>query len=87
VDGFVEQDLEVAAGIRAPMEAFIEEHSGFRLIEPRFMQIQQAVGITRGHATASVEFLRATIEELKASGFIADALRRSNQPSATVPTQ
>ncbi|HEX3825597.1 MAG TPA: transporter substrate-binding domain-containing protein [Mycobacteriales bacterium] len=87
VDGFLEQGLDVAAGIRAPLEDFVAGTPGFRLIEPRFMQIQQAVGIVRGHEEASVEFLRAAVEELKASGFVADALRRSNQPSATVPTQ
>jgi polar amino acid transport system substrate-binding protein len=34
---FTEQQLEVAAGIRQPMEVFAAAHSGVRLLEPRFM--------------------------------------------------
>jgi polar amino acid transport system substrate-binding protein len=84
VDVFRELGLEVAAGIRQPMTAFVASHPGFRLIEGRFMEIQQAVGTTRTRLPETVRFLRDFVEELKASGFVADALRRANQPDATV---
>ena len=48
------------------------------------MEIRQALGTTRTRGAETVQFLRAFIEELKASGFVADALRRANQLDATV---
>ena len=82
-DVFCDLGLEVAAGIRQPMTAFVNSHPGFRLIEDRFMEIQQAVGIARSRCPQTVRFLRAFVEELKASGFVADALRRADQPDVT----
>jgi len=48
------------------------------------MEIRQALGTTRTHSAETIQFLRAFVEELKAGGFVADALRRANQPEATV---
>jgi polar amino acid transport system substrate-binding protein len=81
---FRDLGLEVVAGVKQPMSEFVSSHPGVRLIEGRFMQIQQALGTTRTRGAETVQFLRAFIEELKASGFVADALRRANQPDATV---
>jgi polar amino acid transport system substrate-binding protein len=78
------QDLEAGAGIREYVRDFVARNPGFRLIDERFMQIRQAVGTSRAHAPGTVRFLAATIEDLKASGFIGDALRRSGQDSAIV---
>ncbi|MFJ9579100.1 transporter substrate-binding domain-containing protein [Streptomyces sp. NPDC101191] len=79
VDVFVEQGLEAGAGIRQPMTAYVAAHPELRLIEERFMEIRQAVGTTVARAPETVAFLRATVEELKATGFVADALRRSGR--------
>jgi polar amino acid transport system substrate-binding protein len=81
---FTEQQLEVAAGIRQPMEVFAAAHSGVRLLEPRFMEIQQAVGTTRTRRDHTLGFLRTFVEELKANGFIVEALRRAGRRDATV---
>lgn len=79
VDVFRAQGLEVAAGIRQPMSEFVATHSDVRLIEDRFMEIRQALGTTRARRPETVRFLRDVVEELKADGFVADALRRSHQ--------
>jgi polar amino acid transport system substrate-binding protein len=84
VDTFRAQGLEVAAGIRQPMTAFVEANPDVRLIEDRFMQIQQALGTTKTRRPETVQFLRDLVEELKASGFVADALRRANHPNDLV---
>ena len=84
VDVFREQGLEAGAGIRQPMTAYVGTHPEVRVVEERFMQIQQAVGTTISRAPATVAFLRDLVEELKASGFVADALTRSGQADATV---
>lgn len=79
-----ELGLEAAAGVRQPMAEFVRSHRGFRLIEGPFMQIRQAMGTARTRGPETIQFLRAFIEELKASGFVADALRRANQLNVTV---
>lgn len=84
VDVFLDQGLEVAAGIKQPMSEFVAGHPGFRLIEGRFIQIRQAMGTTRARTPETVQYLREFVEQLKASGFVADALQRSHQPDATV---
>ena len=81
---FLSDGLEVAAGIREPVTSFVAAHPGLRLIDGAFMQIQQAVAVTRDKAPETAGFLAGLIEELKASGFIADALRRSGQ-AAVIP--
>ncbi|HEU4946294.1 MAG TPA: transporter substrate-binding domain-containing protein [Kribbella sp.] len=84
VDVFLAERLEVAAGIRQPMTEFVDTHHGFRLIEGQFMEIRQAMGTTWTRTPETVEFLRAFLEEAKAGGFVADALRRANRADAAV---
>ena len=78
---FLAEGLEVAAGIRQPMTAFVAAHGGVRLIEERFMEIRQAMATTRSRAEATVEYLRAFVEEQKASGFVAAASGRAGRPT------
>jgi polar amino acid transport system substrate-binding protein len=54
-----------------------------RVIPGRFMAIEQAMGTVKGRA-AGVAYLRAFIEEMKASGFVARALAASGQGDASV---
>jgi polar amino acid transport system substrate-binding protein len=84
IELFRTQGLEAVAGIRQPMAEFAAAQPDVRLIEDRFMQIQQAVGTTKNRRPETVEFLRGLVEELKASGFVADSLRRADQLDAAV---
>ncbi|WP_128985018.1 transporter substrate-binding domain-containing protein [Streptomyces roseicoloratus] len=79
VDTFAEQHLEAGAGIRQPMTAYAAAHPEVRLIDERFMEIRQAVGTTLDRSPETVAFLRSTVEELKANGFVSDALARAGQ--------
>lgn len=79
VDVFVAEGLEAGAGIREPVTAFADEQGGLRIVDGAFMQIRQAVGTTRSRSTETVAFLSDLVEELKASGFVADSLERSGQ--------
>jgi polar amino acid transport system substrate-binding protein len=76
VDVFRAEGLEVAAGIREPMTAFVATNPDLRLIEERFMAIRQAVGTTKTRRPETVRFLRDLVEELTASGFVARSLRK-----------
>ncbi|MFE5481196.1 transporter substrate-binding domain-containing protein [Streptomyces sp. NPDC056527] len=84
VDVFRSEGLEVAAGIRQPMAEYVAARPELRLIEDRFMEIRQAVGTTLSRRPATVRFLSDLVEELKADGFVADALRRAHQSDTLV---
>jgi polar amino acid transport system substrate-binding protein len=84
VDVFLAEGLEAAAGIRQPITQFAAERDDVRVIEERFMQIQQAVGTTKDRKPETVQFLRDLVEELKANGFVAASLARAGQSDATV---
>jgi polar amino acid transport system substrate-binding protein len=84
VDVFRDQGLEVAAGVRQMMTEYVASNPGYRLVEGRFMQVQQAVGATRTRGPQTLQYLRSFIEELKADGFVADAIRRANSPDLSV---
>src|SRR5689334_8171910 len=46
-DEAVYDGLDVAAGIRQPVTAFVAAHGGYRLLDGRFMEIRQAVATAR----------------------------------------
>ncbi len=84
IDLFVKDNLEVAAGVRQPLEAYAKDHPDMRVMEGAFQQINQAMGVPKGKA-AGAKYVAAFVEEMKASGFVADALKRSNQKAKVAP--
>jgi polar amino acid transport system substrate-binding protein len=83
IDVFNSDKLEVAAGVKQPMAAYAKTDPNVRLIDGRFMEIKQAMGTPRPREVAA-RYLATFVEEMKASGFVAEALKRSNQPDAAV---
>lgn len=73
IDTFVEQRADVAAGIKQQLLVDARRIGGLRLLEGRFMVIQQAMATLPGR-DAGLEYLNGFVEEMKASGFIAQAL-------------
>jgi polar amino acid transport system substrate-binding protein len=84
VEVYAAQGLEAGAGIRQPTLVWARAHPGHRVLEPAFMQIRPAVATTRDRDEASVGFLREAVEELKASGFVAESLARAGKHDVTV---
>src|SRR5262249_36295019 len=80
---FVRDRLEAVAGVKQAVVRFAAAHPDVRVLDGRFMEIEQAMCLPKGR-DAAARYLGAFVEEMKASGFVADALRRSNQPDATV---
>lgn len=76
VAAFIEQGLEVAAGVKQQLQADAARHRGLRLIEEPFMVIRQAMGIARARGEAAARYLRDFVDDLRASGFVRDALAR-----------
>jgi polar amino acid transport system substrate-binding protein len=84
IDMFVGDKLEVAAGVRQPLEAYAKDHPEVRVMDGHFMEIQQAMGTPKGRA-AGADYLRAFVEDVKASGFVAEAIKRANQSAMVAP--
>ena len=84
VDLFVEQGLDVAAGVRQQLQADSLRFPGLRLLPGRFMVIQQAMGTPRGRGAEAAAVLGRYVEEMKASGFVAEALARHGIQGASV---
>lgn len=84
VDTFVERRADVAAGVRQQLEADARRLGGLRLLDGRFMLIQQAMGMPKGRGDGAAESLRRFVEDMKASGFVAAALARHGIQGASV---
>jgi polar amino acid transport system substrate-binding protein len=84
VDTFLEQDLEVAAGVKQQLEADAIKTPGLRLLNQRFMMIQQAMGTPKSRGTAAIQFLAEFVEDMKASGFVENALKKHQISGASV---
>ena len=76
VDTFLAQGVEAAAGVKQQLEADAARLPGLRLLPGRFMVIEQAMGLPSGRGEAAQALLKGYVERAKASGFVAEALKR-----------
>jgi polar amino acid transport system substrate-binding protein len=83
IELFLREGLDVVAGVKSPLVEYARSRPTLRVMESRFMVIEQAVGIPHGRPTAH-HYLSAFVEDAKASGFVAAALERSGQRDALV---
>ena len=84
VEVFIEQKLEVAAGVKQQLEADLARFPQCRLLPGRFMVIQQAMGLPLSRGQEAAAFLARFVEEMKASGLVAQALQRHHIRGASV---
>jgi polar amino acid transport system substrate-binding protein len=77
-------EAEVAAGIRQVLEAEARRAPGVRVLPGRFMVIQQAMGMPASRGGRAHALLAAFAEEMKATGFVAGALKRHRIEGAIV---
>ena len=84
VDTFIAEGAEVAAGVKQQLEADALRVGGVRLLPGRFMVIQQAMGLPKSRGEAAAALLRAYVEDMKASSFVAQALQRHGIQGASV---
>jgi len=88
IELFVNEKLDAAAGVRQPLEDYARNNPDMRVMSGYFQQIQQAMGMPRKAGksrAAGARYLAAFVEEMKASGFVADALKRSGQTAVVAP--
>jgi polar amino acid transport system substrate-binding protein len=87
VDTFLEKKLDVAAGVKQQLQADADRIGGLRLLPGRFMVIRQAMGLPKSRGAAAAAFLARYVEEMKASGFVAEALARHRIAGASIAPQ
>jgi polar amino acid transport system substrate-binding protein len=83
---FLEQKLDAAAGVREPLDDYAKDHPDMRVMKGAFQQIAQAMGTVKGRA-AGAAFVHVFIEDMKASGFVAEALKHSGQKAPVAPAE
>jgi polar amino acid transport system substrate-binding protein len=80
---FVEDRLEALAGLRPRLVTDQEALPGSRLLEGRFHAVQQAAGAPKGRP-AGAGYLRAFLEDVKATGLVARLIEKHNVRGLTV---
>ncbi|MET0203349.1 MAG: ABC transporter substrate-binding protein [Casimicrobiaceae bacterium] len=83
VDMMVAQNLDVAAGVKQQLEADAKRSPNVRLLPGRFMVINQAMGVPQGRPAAAA-YVKQFVEDVKASGFVAESLKRHRIEGAAV---
>jgi len=68
--------VDVVAGVKQHLIANAAKLPGSRVLDGRFMAIQQALGIPKSHDTG-LKYLREFIEDAKASGLVAQAIEKA----------
>ena len=84
VDHFVAQGLDVAAGVKQQLEADAKRLPNLRLLPGRFMVIHQAMGLPIARGQQAQQWLSEFVEELRAGGFVQQALARHGVQGASV---
>ena len=82
-DTFVEQGLDALAGLRPRLLSDVKRLPGARILDGQFSAVQQAVGRPRA-SVAGAGWLSDVVEDLKASGFVADLIERYNVTGLSV---
>lgn len=75
LDQFVRDKLDALAGLRPRLLTDVQKLPGARILDGQFSAVQQAVGTARKN-TAGAAFLRTAVEEAKASGLVAELIKK-----------
>ena len=75
--------LDSVAGVKPQLEADARRIPGLRMLPGRFMAINQAMGTPRGRESGA-KYLHEFMEEMKASGFVAQAFARNRITGAAI---
>jgi polar amino acid transport system substrate-binding protein len=78
-----EGKADALAGLTQALITFSEKLPGSRIVEGRFMAVQQSIAVPRGR-DAGLVYLRSVLEEAKASGLVARALARTGARGVAV---
>jgi polar amino acid transport system substrate-binding protein len=72
---FVRDKLDALAGLRPRLISDVKKLPGARILDGQFTAVQQAIGTARKNSAAA-PYLRAFVEEAKASGLVAELIAK-----------
>ena len=75
--------VEALAGLTQALHDRLPQLPGSRIVEGRFMGVQQSIAVPRGR-DAGLAYLRRVVEEAKASGLVARAIQRTGARGVSV---
>jgi polar amino acid transport system substrate-binding protein len=75
--------VDALAGLTQALHDRVPRLPGSRILEGRFMGVQQSIAVPRGH-DAGLAFLRRVVEDAKASGLVARAIERTGARGVSV---
>jgi polar amino acid transport system substrate-binding protein len=79
----VDENIDALAGLRPVLLTYVEKLPGSRVLADRFTTIQQAVGTPKGRE-AGAAYLREFVEDVKATGLVAQLIDRNGARGLTV---
>jgi polar amino acid transport system substrate-binding protein len=80
---FLSQKLEVLSGLKPRLLMDVEKLPGARLLDGQFTAVQQAIGTPKARESAA-KLLRGFVEDVKASGLVAEAIARNGVKGVSV---
>lgn len=75
-DLFVKDKLEALSGLRPRLISDVKKLPGARILDGVFTAVQQAIGTAKKNTAAAV-YLAGFVEDVKASGFVGEAITRN----------
>ncbi len=82
-DLFVKEKLEALSGLRPRLLSDVKKLPGARILDGVFTAVQQAVGTAKKNAAAAA-YLAGFVEDVKTSGFVAEAITRNKSEGVNV---
>ncbi|HEU4371221.1 MAG TPA: transporter substrate-binding domain-containing protein [Methylomirabilota bacterium] len=82
-EAFVKDGLEVLSGLRPRLITDVARLPGARMLDGQFTAVQQAIGTPKVRAAAAA-YLREFVEDVKASGFVGEAIARNGSQGVSV---
>jgi polar amino acid transport system substrate-binding protein len=83
---FVSDKLDALAGLRPTLMLDAERIPGSRILDGRFSVVQQSVGTPKGRE-AGAKYLREFVEDIKASGLVAQLIEKNGARGAKVASR
>ena len=82
-DPLASGQVDALAGLTQALIGLNVKRPGFRILDGRFMAVQQSVGTPKGR-DAAAQYLRGFVEEAKASGLVARAIETTGARGVSV---
>jgi polar amino acid transport system substrate-binding protein len=85
-DRFVNERLDVLAGLKPRLLEDVAKLPGARILDGRFTAVQQAMGVPKSH-TAAAAYLVRFAEEIRTSGYLATLIEEHQARGLSIASQ